>query len=130
MTFTYDSSDLSTALAQVRVRIGDTDSDRTLLSDQEIQAMLTVHAQAILPTACTCIRLILAKIARDVDTSHAGVNANRDQKTQHYQDLLESLEADLDSENIRTAEIHYTGAVPGDLGYQAPMARLGRDRYD
>lgn len=126
MAFTYASSDLSTALALVRLRIGDTDSDRPLLDDAEIQAMLGAHAQAVIPAACACIRLILARIARDVDTSHAGVNAQRDQKTQHYRDLLESLEA----ENVRGAEIHYTGATPGDESYQPSAFGLGRDRYD
>jgi hypothetical protein len=126
MAFTYASSDLTTALALVRLRIGDTDSDRPLLDDAEIQAMLSAHAQAVIPAACACIRLILARIARDVDTSHAGVNAQRDQKTQHYRDLLEALEA----ENVRGAEIHYTGAMPGNLDYEAPTFKLGRDRYD
>jgi hypothetical protein len=130
VAWTYDSTALGTALAQVRSRIGDTDSDRPLLTDEEIAVMLTAHGQAVLAAACSCIQLILAKIARDVDTSHAGVSANRDQKTQHYKDLLESLQADLDGENVRQAEIHYTGAVPGDLDYEAPKFRLGRDRYD
>jgi hypothetical protein len=31
---------------------------------------------------------------------------------------------------VRGAEIHYTGAMPGDLDYEAPTFKLGRDRYD
>lgn len=129
MTFTYSTANLTTPLAQVRLRIGDTDSNLQLLQDEEINVALATHANAVLPTAIACVRLILARIARDVDTSHAGVSAQRDQKTQHYRDLLKMLTDESAEDLTTTPEIHYTGSVLGDLGFEPLAARLGRDRY-
>lgn len=129
MTFTYSIANLTTPLAQVRLRIGDTDSNLQLLQDEEISVALATHANAVLPAAIACVRLILARLARDVDTSHAGVSAQRDQKTQHYRDLLQMLLDESADDLSTTPEIHYTGAVPTDLGYEPLAARLGRDRY-
>ena len=129
MTFTYSIASLSTPLAQVRLRIGDTDSNVPLLEDEEINVALGTHANAVLPAAIACVRLILARLARDVDTSHAGVSAQRDQKTQHYRDILQMLLDESADDLSTTPEIHYTGAVSGDEGFVPLAARLGKDRY-
>lgn len=129
MTFTYAISNLTTPLAQVRLRIGDTDSNLPLLEDEEINVALATHANVVLPAAIACVRLILARIARDVDTSHAGISASRDQKTQHFRDLLQMLQDESADDLSTTPEIHYTGAVSGDADYVPLVAKLGRDRY-
>ena len=40
MTFTYDSSALDEDLNRIRLEIGDTDSDRPLLEDEEIEQVI------------------------------------------------------------------------------------------
>ena len=94
MTFTWDPTALATsALQQVRLTIGDRDSDKPLLTDEEIEFRLDQHSDYVLTSAIDCVTDILAKLARDVDVSHVGMNASRSQKTTHYQDLLKKLEA-------------------------------------
>ena len=94
MTFTWDDTDLSTALSQVRLTIGDTDTNRPLLTDEEITYRLGLHSNGILVTSIDCVKDILAKIARDIDRSGEKVSGTRSQKTQHYKDLLKQLMQD------------------------------------
>lgn len=95
MTFTYSSTDLSTALAKVRLRIGDTDANRPELTDEEVQVYLDRHSDDDLLAAIDCIKLILARYARKPDRSAGGLSGSRSQITQHYRDLLKDLEADI-----------------------------------
>ena len=85
--------------------IGDTDTNDQLLSDETIDAILTRFVSEV-ATAAECVRRILAKLARDIDTSGAGNNSSRSQKTQHYRDLL----AELRGQQGVYAEM-YTGGV-------------------
>lgn len=100
MTFTYALADLSSTdtttqtRTLVRLRIGDTDSNDPLLADEEIEALM-VDTTSVPALALKGARLILARIARDIDTSGAGMNTSRSQKTQHYRDLVSELEAEL-----------------------------------
>lgn len=91
MTWTYDSTDLSTDLAQVRLRIGDTNTDDQLLTDEEINHYLGLKADVDL-AAADCIEFgIIPKLSRDVDRSNLGMSATRSQKVQHYMDLVDRL---------------------------------------
>jgi hypothetical protein len=90
MAFTYN---LTTTRGQVRLRIGDTNSSDPLLTDAEIDYSITQRT-GVLQSAIECVRVILAKIARDIDRSGAQVQSSRSQKTQHYRDLLKDLQAE------------------------------------
>lgn len=131
MTFTYALSDLTSAdtttknRALVRLRIGDTDSDAQLLQDEEIAAVLAVTT-AIPVAALQCCRLVLARLARDIDASGAGMNVSRSQKTQHYRDLISELE-----DEIRLGAQAYLGgtsiaretAIEADTDFKRPAFR-------
>ena len=94
MTFTWDPTTLATSeLQQVRLTIGDKDSNKPLLTDEEIEFRLDQHGDIVLPTAVDCVGDILAKLARDVDRNNVGMSATRSQQVQHYQDLLKELKA-------------------------------------
>lgn len=54
MTFSYDASSLSTALYRIRLEIGDTDTNRPLLQDEEIEQILTEQSTFNLRVAGCC----------------------------------------------------------------------------
>ena len=87
MTWTYSTA-LTADRDKVRIRIGDTNTNDQLLSDEEIAALLTAFSSDITLTVIGCIRNIIAKLARDYDRSNVGMSAQRSQKVMHYKDLL------------------------------------------
>lgn len=97
MSFAYSTS-LATNKDKVRFRIGDTDSNRPLLSDEEINAVLT-SKPSVLPASIECVDAILAKIARDVDRNAAGITSSRSQAYNHYLELRKKLEREMVTES-------------------------------
>lgn len=92
MTFTWDPTALDISpLQQARLTIGDKDSTKPLLTDEEINFRLGEYDDSVLPAAIVCVRDILAKLARDIDRNNVGMSATRSQMTQHYRDLLKEL---------------------------------------
>jgi hypothetical protein len=128
MTFTWDPSDLSTALSQVRQTIGDIASTDPLLTDEQIAWRLGQYSQAVQPASIRCVHDIIAKLARDVDRSNVGMSATRSQKITHYKDLLEKLQG----ENRALAEMSVGGlsesaaaTVNSDSDYRKVRMWLG-----
>ena len=66
MTFSYDSSALTTELNKIRLWIGDVVEDDVLLQDEEI-AYVQSDSSTFLKRVAACCRLICAKLARRVD---------------------------------------------------------------
>lgn len=93
MTFTYNIAALTTDLARVRLKIGDTDSNHPLLSDEEIAVALT--GASVAGAALEACYLILAKLARETDSNGAGISVSRSQKVQHYTDMIARLDREL-----------------------------------
>lgn len=62
MTFTYNAAGLDTDLNRIRLEIGDTDSTRILLQDEEIEQILTEQSDFNLQVAACC-RLICSLFA-------------------------------------------------------------------
>ena len=54
MTFSYDAAGLTVALNRIRLEIGDTDSDRPLLQDEEIEQILVEQSVFNLRVAACC----------------------------------------------------------------------------
>ena len=54
MTFSYNAAELATALNRIRLEIGDTDSDRPLLQDEEIEQILVEQSIFNLRVAACC----------------------------------------------------------------------------
>jgi len=91
MTWTYDSTDLSTDLAKVRLDIGDTNDNDPGLSDEEINSFLA--ATNLAGATLRAAQALYAKWVRDIDRSNLGMSASRSQKLQHLRDLMEGLRA-------------------------------------
>lgn len=113
MTWTYSTA-LTLDRDKVRIRVGDTNTNDQLLSDEEIAALLTAFSSDITLTVIGCIRIIIAKLARDYDRSNLGMSAQRSQKVQHYKDLL----------------AEYMGSGPEGLGTKAEMFVGGLSKAD
>jgi hypothetical protein len=91
VTFTFDATDLSTALSQVRTTIHDTDSANPLLTDEQINWRLGQVSQDVRSASIRCVRDIMAALTRNIDRSNVGMSATRSQKFQQYKDLLAEL---------------------------------------
>jgi hypothetical protein len=106
VTFTWDTATLTTsALQQVRATIGDIDSGKPLLTDEQINWRLGQYSSSVTPAAIACVRDIIAKLARDVDRSNVGFSSTRSQQITHFKDLLTQLQAD----NMTLAEVSLGG---------------------
>ena len=131
MTFTYSSTALSTDLAKVRLKLGDTKEAHALLTDEQIAALLTEHTTVEAAAVAGCKR-ILALLTRDVDSNAGGITNTRSQKTTHYKDLLALLEDDL-----RASGEPYVGGVSkadkidreADTDFVRPAFGVGMDDY-
>lgn len=89
MTFTYSATSISTNLAKVRLQIGDTDSDDPLLTDEEINYVLSRYAD-VDRASYECAKILLAQpeAARAVDRNGTGFSASRSQRFQHLKDIV------------------------------------------
>ena len=129
MTFTWDSTDLSTDLAKARSRLGDTDSTDPLLTDEQIEAEVALTAD-IWQALVNCCQTILGKLARRNDRSGARFNATRSQQFQHYKDLLAEFQSRVGSiagpswseQSIADAE-----SIEDDDDFEPPAFKVGRD---
>jgi hypothetical protein len=108
MTWTYDSTDLSTDLAKVRLHVGDTNTNDQLLTDEEINYALSLET-AILLASARCCDFIVSKLARDIDRSNIGMNAQRSQKIQHYMDLAVRLRQEYSTSSDGLGEVFVGG---------------------
>jgi hypothetical protein len=91
MAFTYDVSLLTQsgaigALMQVRLLIGDTQSNDVKLQDEEITFLITTRP-TIYGAAAECCRSIATNLARKADTSQGEMKNNFSQLTKNYQQM-------------------------------------------
>lgn len=133
MSWSYNI-DLSTDVDKVRVRIGDTNANNQLLSNEEITALLSAFGSDIIQTVIGSIRAIIAKLARDYDRSNVGMSVQRSQQVQHYKDLLEQFTGS-GIEGINTRAGMFVGGLSqsteesfdDDTDYKSPDLRRRMD---
>jgi hypothetical protein len=92
MTWTYDDTDITTDLAKVRLRIGDTMTQAQLLTDEEINHYLGLYS-SIDEAAAYCCDAIVARLARDTTRSALGMSDSRNEMIRTYTDMAISLRA-------------------------------------
>lgn len=90
MTWTYSSTDLSTSLAQVRLLIGDTDTNDQQMTDEEI-AFYTSNAAGVYYAAAGACEALAAQYARRADKTVGQTSVAASQRQKHYHDLAASL---------------------------------------
>ena len=97
MSWSYSDS-LTTARDRVRFRTGDTDTNRQMVSNETLDALLVEYNSNVLRVSVIAVRGILAQLTRDTNRSIMGVSGSIDQATTHFRDLLRDLIAEMNTE--------------------------------
>jgi hypothetical protein len=132
MSWSFDDS-LSTNRDKVRLRIGDTNTNDQILSNETIDALLTEHSSDVMLATISSVRAIIAKYSRNMSRSAVGMSADMAVFVAHYQDLL----SDLIKQNRGNSGVRYTSAfsesrketIESDSDYIRPFASVGMDDY-
>lgn len=91
MTWTYNAASLSSSTRyQVRLLIGDNDSTRQQLQDEEIDWVL-VEQDVVTYAAAACCDLLASKYAFLVNTENSELRVSAAARHKHYQELAERL---------------------------------------
>lgn len=90
MNFTYDPEDLSTDLAKVRLRIGDTNASQPQLSDEEINSYLASEGSVDGATRAA-LRALIGKYSRYTDKWVGDLKILASQRVRQYEALLEEV---------------------------------------
>lgn len=117
MTWTY-TPDFTTSRDQIRLKIGDTNTNSQLLSDEEIAQIYDEQNDDILLAVVGCIKSIIAKLARDYDRNNQGFSASRSQQIQHYRDLL-----------LEYQGTGIDGALAAATGFVGGLSKATEDGY-
>lgn len=94
MSWSYNPAQLATSpLYQVRLLVGDTDTNDQLVSDEEINWYVSQQTSVKLAAADVC-EAISAKFARWTDASVDGVSESASQKSERYSARAKELKQD------------------------------------
>ena len=125
-TWTYSANSLGTDLAKVRAKIGDTNSDRKLLSDAEVNLAIAETATLNAAAAQAC-RAIAAKFAPETSRSSNNLTKGETQFS-HFEKLAEFWQ----SRSSRLGGLRAGGvseaavaAVQDDTDRVAPAFKVG-----
>ena len=91
--WTYSGNPASSPRDAVRYRIGDTDPDGPLLTDESLDFELQEAGGSVRAAAAEACRAIAAKFARDIDKSDEGTALKLSQRRVGYLDLAAKLDA-------------------------------------
>ncbi len=96
MTWTYSGDPSESGLDAVRYRIQDTDEDRPLLEDEEIEYELIEANNDVLQAALSCAEALIARGSHMVTKKISGeITINYSDLTGQYERLVESLRAKI-----------------------------------
>lgn len=132
MTYTYDSTDLTTTLAQLRTVIGDVEENDWSLSDEEIQYRLDENSNVAV-AAVRCQEDRVARAAMRMTIAASGKNSARNEVLQGLKDHLKILKR-----RVGLGRMHaYAGQVSqarldtskSDTDYPAPAFTVGKDDF-
>lgn len=123
MTWTYGGNPSASAKDEVRFLVGDTDTTRQLVQDEEIDYVLGVHADEAATihnyqAAADIAEAIAAKYASKMDRSIGPLSAQASQQYDHYVDLAKRLRL------LAVTGGTHTSAIPG-----IPVLLGGGDTY-
>jgi hypothetical protein len=91
MTWSYSGDPSGSNLDSVRFKIGDTDTNDQLLSDEEISYLITNEGN-VLSAAIQACYSIAAKFSRQADKGVGALRINASQKAKAYRTLAKELE--------------------------------------
>ncbi len=101
MTWTYSGDPSESALDAVRYRLQDTDEDRPLLEDEEIEYELTEADNDVLQAALSCAEALIARGSHMVTKKISGeMTINYSDLTSQYVQLVEILQIKIRKEDL------------------------------
>ena len=89
ITWTYNAS-VSTDRDKIRLLIGDTDTTDQLLSDEEIDFVITQQPN-VYYAAAQCCETVAGKFSRDVSTTLEGMSIAKRQRFENYLNMANNL---------------------------------------
>lgn len=101
MAWTYNASPGTSTSAErrdaVRFAIGDTDTNDQQVQDAEISFALTqagdgANMGCVRSAAIICVRSLMARYARQVDTTHGKLSVGASKRLENYRALLSELQ--------------------------------------
>ncbi len=118
MTWTYGGSPSTSTRDELRLLVGDTDTNDQLLTDAEVSYFLAKNSSVRLASAMAC-RAIVAKLSRQVDFSLGELSKSLSQKVKHFTQLAKELEAEagrysFSSTTPSVGVLTDTGTMPND----------------
>ena len=129
MTWSYSDS-LGTNRDKLRLRIGDTDSNDQLLSNETLDVLLSDKNNDLALAAVDAVRAIIAKLGREFDRNAVGVGGSRSQKVQHYHDLLIQLNKEARGSTgvvVGGLSADRKETIQDDTDFIRPSFRIGQD---
>ena len=133
MTWTY-SNTLATNRDMVRLKIGDTDTNDQLLQNETIDALLTARSNSVVDASIDCVRAVLAVFVREIDRSNVGITANRSQKFNQLETLLQQLQAEARTGHggmfVGGHSRSEKETIEDDTDFLRPFAKVGKDDFD
>ena len=132
MSWSFNES-LTTDRDKVRLRIGDTNTDDQILSNETVDALLTEHSDDVMLATISCVRAIIAKYSRNLNRGAIGMTADMSIFVTQYQELL----SDLIKQNRGNSGVRYKSAfnesrkdtIESDAEYIPPFASVGMTDY-
>jgi len=92
LTWTYSGDPTASDLDGVRFLVGDVDEDEQLLSDEEIEYLLSQYSDSRM-AAARAARAIAARFARQVDERVGDMALTLSQRVRHFTALADELES-------------------------------------
>ena len=140
MTWGYSVSSLGLSKNKVRLFIGDTDTARQQLADEEIDYVLTVQTSPTL-AAASCCDLLIAKYAFLCNIESGELRISAAARHKHYEDLADRLRkggaGDIPGDGFTPLAEMYVGGqsvddkntLNGNSDNVAPAFSLGMDDH-
>ena len=135
MTFTYDSAaaaGTATALHNVRLEIGDTDSTTSLFTDEEIGVYLATRGDAVMLTAADLCDALDTRFARAYDFETDGQRFWRSQMVKAYQGRAVELRKrgfGLETFAVTRVDGFSTDIAADEVSGQGTAAQSPRQKY-
>lgn len=132
MTWTYNLAALSsTPLFQVRFLIGDTDTTRQLVQDEEILYVLTTYTDPRAAAAVIC-EAIAAKLSQEADARAGDLSESSSQKAKAFADRAKELRSQLSTTALPVfGGIRFSQKEPldEDSDLVPPSFRIGENEH-
>lgn len=106
MSWTYSENPASSTRDQLRFLIQDTDIQDQLLSDGELDYLLTSEGSA-LSAAARAAEILVARFSKEMDEKVGGVSVNFSQRAESYRKLM----ADLKRRIALKSAMPYAGGI-------------------